>query len=147
MDHWIFLSGMMGTGKSTVARALGAELGVTPVDLDERIVQIDQPGSGSVGMDQEQAVGGRYAAEAAGFAVGQRGPGFEPARAGRRLNGLADAAGVDADIAVGMAEITDDTQAVLSGAAEVEAQFIAAKRDLVGHSDRVNALGRQLLEP
>lgn len=37
MDGWIFLSGMMGSGKSTVARAVGARLGVAPQDLDARI--------------------------------------------------------------------------------------------------------------
>jgi shikimate kinase/3-dehydroquinate synthase len=37
MSGWIFLSGMMGTGKSTVARQLAAQLGVEPVDLDARI--------------------------------------------------------------------------------------------------------------
>ena len=35
--HPIFLSGPMGAGKSTVARALGARLGWPVVDLDERV--------------------------------------------------------------------------------------------------------------
>lgn len=39
MNRWVFLSGMMGTGKSTVGRALAARLGARFVDLDARIAE------------------------------------------------------------------------------------------------------------
>ncbi|MBX3271876.1 MAG: 3-dehydroquinate synthase [Sandaracinaceae bacterium] len=37
MDAWVFLSGPMGSGKSTLGRALAQRLGARFVDLDERI--------------------------------------------------------------------------------------------------------------
>jgi shikimate kinase/3-dehydroquinate synthase len=39
MVERVFVSGMMGTGKSTVARALAAMMGVAAIDLDARIEQ------------------------------------------------------------------------------------------------------------
>lgn len=39
MDRWIFLSGMMGSGKSTVGRELAARHGARFVDLDARIAE------------------------------------------------------------------------------------------------------------
>lgn len=39
MRRWIFLSGMMGSGKSTVGRALALRLGASFVDLDAVVVQ------------------------------------------------------------------------------------------------------------
>ena len=37
----IFLSGPMGSGKSTVAKAVAAKLGVEAIDLDEQIEQAE----------------------------------------------------------------------------------------------------------
>ena len=42
----IFLSGAMGSGKSTVGRVLAARLGVPFVDLDARIARPDAPSVG-----------------------------------------------------------------------------------------------------
>ena len=39
MDGWVFLSGMMGSGKSTVGRLLAEQLGAPFVDLDARIAE------------------------------------------------------------------------------------------------------------
>lgn len=75
MERWIFLSGMMGSGKSTVGRELAVRSGVPFVDLDARITEREGQSVEAIFTSRGEAEFRRIEAEEVARLVAAEAPG------------------------------------------------------------------------